>query len=193
MNDDKKEKGQKMISDEEGVIINFAVRYAIGRRSYAPSSVIQYVMPRLPLLNDRTLFVLYNDMNDKAMIGDLGDERLDATVCKRFFEAIKTEIAFTPDHGLYDGIKITNADLIRMMDDEELFDFIDDGDDNSVIDGICEMFCERCVRKGTNCPMEDNDNSCPFVHDKPYKYLVMKWLRTEADGYEFAKEYGKDE
>ena len=114
----KKPEETQMISDDEGMILNFAVRYAIGRRTYAPSAVIQYVMPRLPLLNDRTLIVMYDDMNNKVMHGDLGDVLIDGPICKQFFESIKSELDkrgrlndqfVRPDNGVYDGIRITNA------------------------------------------------------------------------------------
>lgn len=86
------EQRKSPISDDEGMIINFAVRYAIGRQSYAPSAVIQYVIPRLPLLSDRTLVVLYKDMLDNMKIGSLGDPKIDAPQCLKFFESIKAEM-----------------------------------------------------------------------------------------------------
>ena len=43
--------------DDFGLMVNFAVRYALGRHTYAPSSVAVFVSPLLKELNDMTLFV----------------------------------------------------------------------------------------------------------------------------------------
>ena len=88
----KKAQEPEMIPDDEGMIINFAVRYAIGRQTYAPSAVIQYVTPRLPRLNDRTLTVLYHDMLNKIQVGSLGDPQIDAPECRTFFDSISKEM-----------------------------------------------------------------------------------------------------
>lgn len=175
----KKHEVIQMIPDDEGMIINFAVRYAIGRQTYAPSAVIQYVTPRLPLLNDRTLVVLYNDMNDKVQVGNLGDAQIDAPQCKRFFESIKAELskrglmdhpAYRQDNHLYDGIRITNADRIRMMNDEELCTFIG----NYIRPReICDDLCgDKC---GTS-----NLLGCVYRDENGNGDILLGWLKEEA-------------
>ena len=50
------------IDDDFGLILNCAVRYALGRRTYMPSSVIRYITPLLTNLNDRTIDVFIQDI-----------------------------------------------------------------------------------------------------------------------------------
>ena len=186
----KKTKEPEMISDQEGMILNFAVRYAIGRATYAPSAVIQYVTPRLPLLNNRTLIVLYNDMQDSIRTGNLGDETIDAPICKRFFESIKAELqnrgfldlSVIPDNKDYDQIRITNADVIRSMSNKELCKFLTD---TYASGKIIDDFCLGCVRDGSIDHLKD---LCPCATGED---VVMKWLETEADGECFRKDYGE--
>lgn len=62
------------IDDHFGEIINYAVRYALGRRTYAASSTAAYVAILVPQLNDLTLRVLENDIASKRDLGDSCDE-----------------------------------------------------------------------------------------------------------------------
>ena len=164
----------QMISDEEGMIINFAVRYAIGRQTYAPSAVIQYVTPRLHLLKDPTLVVLYNDMNSITKTVATSDFYF--PLYKQFFAAIKAELdkreyrAVRPDNGLYDSIRITNADRIRMMTDEELCSFIG----NYIRPReICDDLCgDKC---GTS-----NLLGCVYRDENGNGDILLGWLKEEA-------------
>lgn len=52
--------------DNFGMMLNFAVRYCIGRMSYAPSETIRFIAPLLPYLNDRTLKCFDNDISERA-------------------------------------------------------------------------------------------------------------------------------
>ena len=50
-------KPQIDLSDDNfGAVLNCAVRYAIGRRTYMPGLVIDYITPLLPYLNNKTLW-----------------------------------------------------------------------------------------------------------------------------------------
>lgn len=51
-----------VIDDEFGLILNCAVRYAIGRKTYMPSSVIRYITPLLDKLDDKTIDVFIQDI-----------------------------------------------------------------------------------------------------------------------------------
>ena len=51
-----------VIDDEFGLILNCAVRYAIGRMTYMPSSVIRYITPLLDKLDDKTIDVFIQDI-----------------------------------------------------------------------------------------------------------------------------------
>lgn len=60
-------------------ILLCAVRYAIGRQTYIPSLVIDYITPLLPYLSDNTLKLIANEIvqYDTCIEGGLGDEKID--------------------------------------------------------------------------------------------------------------------
>lgn len=64
-------------SDNFGFILNCAVRYAMGRQTYAPGAVIDFITPLLPYLSERTLYVFDQDITDHKYMGGYGDERID--------------------------------------------------------------------------------------------------------------------
>ena len=45
-------------------ILLCAVRYAIGRRTYIPSLVIDYITPLLPYLSENTLRLIANEITE---------------------------------------------------------------------------------------------------------------------------------
>lgn len=58
---------QKMIDphdDDFGLMMNCAVRYAIGRMTYMPYAVISFIRPYLHELTDRTLTVMIRDIQE---------------------------------------------------------------------------------------------------------------------------------
>lgn len=60
--------------DDFSSILICAVRYALGRRSYMPGIVVDFIRPLLPYLPDKTLFVLKNDLLGCT---DFGDPEID--------------------------------------------------------------------------------------------------------------------
>ena len=73
------EKETVVIDDDFGMVLNSAVRYALGRMTYLPSSLTRYIIPLLPNLNDRTLMCFIKDINSfhedvKASQKSWGDE-----------------------------------------------------------------------------------------------------------------------
>ena len=67
------------VNERLGEMLNYAVRYAIGRRTYAPHDVVKYVEPLVPDLDKATLHVMHYDIvaaQDKP--GGLGDDNIDA-------------------------------------------------------------------------------------------------------------------
>lgn len=56
-----KEKQVIPIDEELGLILNCAVRYAMGRMSYVPSSVISFIKPLLCDLDNKTIDCFIND------------------------------------------------------------------------------------------------------------------------------------
>lgn len=54
--------------DDFGAICNCAVRYAVGRRTYMPGLVIDFIKPHLSELSDKTLWCFQNDLKERARI-----------------------------------------------------------------------------------------------------------------------------
>lgn len=50
------------LDEDFGVIVNAALRYAIGRHSYLPSTVVDFIRKCTPILDDRTLHVICTDI-----------------------------------------------------------------------------------------------------------------------------------
>ena len=74
-------------------ILLCAVRYAIGRRTYIPSLVIDYITPLLPYLSEDVLKLLANEITKyEAYEGALGDEMIDRPYWEQFLRKIRLEI-----------------------------------------------------------------------------------------------------
>lgn len=63
-----------LIDDDFGEMMNWAVRYALGRRTYAVGDTCRFVKSVLPYLDDKTLFVMARDIKEKSYFNDLGDQ-----------------------------------------------------------------------------------------------------------------------
>ena len=74
-------------------ILLCAVRYAIGRRTYIPSRVIDYITPLLPYLSENTLRLIANEITEyETCEGGLGDEKIDKPYWLDFLRKIRLEI-----------------------------------------------------------------------------------------------------
>ena len=60
--------------DDFGAVLNCAIRYCIGRRTYMPDLVTSYIRPLLPYLNRKTVQVMWNDIRAAKNYGDRCDE-----------------------------------------------------------------------------------------------------------------------
>lgn len=61
--------------DDFGAICNCAVRYAVGRRTYMPGLVIDFITPHLSELTDKTLWGFQRDLHQRLDEGfNFGDE-----------------------------------------------------------------------------------------------------------------------
>ena len=70
-----------------------AVRYAIGRKSYMPSLVIDYITPLLSHLSYNTLGLIANDITEYGKYyGGLGDDKIDRPYWEQFLRKIRLEI-----------------------------------------------------------------------------------------------------
>ena len=74
-----------------GAILNCAVRYAIGRETYMPGLVIDFITPLIPYLNDKTLWCFDQDVTDARWSGGYGHPDIDEPGWMRFHEAVRAE------------------------------------------------------------------------------------------------------
>ncbi len=49
---------------EFGLIVTSAIRYAIGRMTYMPSAVCEFTLRYLPMLDNKTIFVMIRDITE---------------------------------------------------------------------------------------------------------------------------------
>ena len=81
------------INKDFETILLCAVRYAIGRKSYMPSMVIDYITPLLPYLSEDVLKLIANEIaGHYTYEGALGDEKIDKPYWEQFFRKIRLEI-----------------------------------------------------------------------------------------------------
>ena len=76
--------------DNFGTMLNCAVRYALGRRTYMPSLVISFITPLLPKLSSKTVWCFDQDVTDARYTGGYGDP-CDANDWLRFLAAVRAE------------------------------------------------------------------------------------------------------
>ena len=53
------------IDDDFNEMLEFALRYAIGRKTYAPVDVINYIKPKLNYLLHNTLHIMFQDIDEE--------------------------------------------------------------------------------------------------------------------------------
>ena len=70
------------------IVIVSAVRYAIGRQTYVPHSVIQFISPILSKLSHKTLSVLERDISEA---NSYGDKVIDEPAWIKFLSDIRKE------------------------------------------------------------------------------------------------------
>ena len=71
-----------------GFVCICAVRYCLGRRTYAPETVMSFIKLFLPEMNDKTLYVMARDI---AEADSLGDAEIDAPMWAEFLAEIEQE------------------------------------------------------------------------------------------------------
>ena len=83
--------GVEINKDFESILV-CAVRYAIGRKSYMPSMVIDYITPLLPYLSYWILGLMAAEIIDHNYEGGLGDEKIDRPYWLEFLRKIRLEM-----------------------------------------------------------------------------------------------------
>ena len=85
--------GSVEIDKDFETILICAVRYAIGRKTYIPSMVIDYITPLLPYLSEDVLKLIANEIiGCYTYEGALGDEMIDKPYWEQFLRKIRLEI-----------------------------------------------------------------------------------------------------
>ena len=81
------------INKDFETILLCAVRYAIGRRTYIPSLVIDYITPLLPYLSEDVLKLIANEITEHDTYeGGLGDDKIDRPYWLNFKRKILAEM-----------------------------------------------------------------------------------------------------
>lgn len=85
--------GMKISVQNEGfgTILNCAVRYALGRQSYMPGLVVDFITPLLPHVSDHALYIFDQDITDQRYCGGYGDPKIDEPIWMRFHESVRAE------------------------------------------------------------------------------------------------------
>lgn len=78
----------KIDPSEFGFLAISAVRYGLGRRTYAPSLICDYIKPHIRNLTDRDLYVMLQDVEG---CGDYGDSTIDKPVWMKFKQDLYDE------------------------------------------------------------------------------------------------------
>lgn len=85
--------GSVEIDKDFETILLCAVRYAIGRKTYIPSLVIDYIIPLLPYLSEDVLKLIANEITEHDTYdGGLGDEKIDKPYWEQFLRKIRLEM-----------------------------------------------------------------------------------------------------
>ena len=83
------EPDSQAFTDEFGAVLNCAVRYCIGRRTYMPKLVMDVIRPLLPALTGKTLWCFERDIEGADNYGADYDEE----EWMQFLSEVKAEIA----------------------------------------------------------------------------------------------------
>ena len=81
----------RLDDDNFGAVLNWAVRYCMGRMTYAPSMTIEFITPLLPYLSGRTLRCFDQDIADHARYGNSFGMDCDERDWMRFWDNVKAE------------------------------------------------------------------------------------------------------
>lgn len=72
-----------------GAVITCAIRYCLGRETYMPHLVMDYVRPLLSELDNRTLVVMANDIEGAPF---LGHSNIDEPAWNKFLGQVQAEL-----------------------------------------------------------------------------------------------------
>lgn len=78
-------------NDDFGAVLNCAVRYTLGRQTYMPGLVINFIRPLLPFLSSKTLWCFDQDISEAKFTTGYGDPGIDEPQWMRFLQAVQEE------------------------------------------------------------------------------------------------------
>ena len=81
----------KVDEQDFGTVCVCALRYAMGRKTYMPSLVRDFVRPLLTQLPDKTLAVMINDCEEQERMNVWGSETIDKPGWVRWKQELLTE------------------------------------------------------------------------------------------------------
>ena len=80
-------------TNEFGTLAICAVRYSLGRRTYMPHVVAEYITPLLPYMDNMTLQCFDRDIAERQQLHcDLGDPNIDEPMWMDFHEKVKEQL-----------------------------------------------------------------------------------------------------
>lgn len=82
-------KANSMADDELGAVLNCAVRYCLGRRTYMPELVTNWIRRHPETINERTRSVMVRDIEEAEKDNCLGDPNVDAPMWRMFLTWLK--------------------------------------------------------------------------------------------------------
>ena len=78
------------LDDENfGAVLNCAIRYCLGRETYMPGLVTDFIRPLLPYLSKRTVKVMWDDIRSA---GHYGDPKIDEPMWMVFLGDLVAEL-----------------------------------------------------------------------------------------------------
>lgn len=80
------------ITEDLCFVITCAIRYCLGRKTYAPHKVIKFVTPLLPYLDDVSLDCIMRDLSNPVTYGGFGDPHIDEPAWMSFKQEVGAEI-----------------------------------------------------------------------------------------------------
>lgn len=79
-------------SDDFGTVLNCAIRYSLGRQTYMPHLVMDFIRPLLPYLSERTLWCIERDIKEAEIYGGYGHPVIDEPQWKEFLTEVQREV-----------------------------------------------------------------------------------------------------
>lgn len=81
----------RLDDDDFGAVLNWAVRYCLGRMTYAPLITTEFIVPLLPFLSDKTIQNLDQDVSDHRRRNGGFGAAIDDEVWVNFLTRVKRE------------------------------------------------------------------------------------------------------